>query len=252
MIAVALLHAGLLTMLAAVLSLLKPLRFLGIRTRRTATLLLPAGLLLAALGRALPAPELRVSVPQTRLDEYAPIYQFHEVHTTRVRASRERVYRAIREVTAREILLFRTLTWLRRFGRPGPESILNAPERIPLLEVALRTSFLQLAEEPNRETVVGTLVMAPAGWRPKARPTPADFQALDAPGFAKAAMNFVVEDAGPGVVVVTTETRVYATDPRTCRRFAAYWRLIYPGSALLRRMWLRAIRLRAEAPVANS
>ena len=33
-----------------------------------------------------------------------------------------------------------------------------------------------------------------------------------------------------------------------CRylRFALYWRVIYPGSALIRRMWLRALRLRAE------
>jgi len=34
------------------------------------------------------------------------------------------------------------------------------------------------------------------------------------------------------------------TAPRR-RRFAAYWRLIYPGSALIRRSWLRAIRQRA-------
>jgi len=30
-------------------------------------------------------------------------------------------------------------------------------------------------------------------------------------------------------------------------RFAAYWRVIYPGSALIRVMWLRAIKQRAEA-----
>ncbi len=29
-------------------------------------------------------------------------------------------------------------------------------------------------------------------------------------------------------------------------RFAIYWRVIYPGSALIRRMWLDAIRRRAE------
>ena len=63
--------------------------------------------------------------------------------------------------------------------------------------------------------------MAPAGWRPKVRPSHDDFQALKAPGCAKAAMNFRVEDAGPGLSLVTTETRVSATDLPTCRRFAA-------------------------------
>jgi len=31
----------------------------------------------------------------------------------------------------------------------------------------------------------------------------------------------------------------------TRRRFAGYWRIIYPGSALIRRMWLRAVARRA-------
>ena len=43
------------------------------------------------------------------------------------------------------------------------------------------------------------------------------------------------------------ETRVHATDAPTKRKFAAYWRTIYPGSALIRVMWLRAIRRRAES-----
>jgi hypothetical protein len=30
------------------------------------------------------------------------------------------------------------------------------------------------------------------------------------------------------------------------RRFAIYWRRIHPGSDIIRRMWLRAIKLRAE------
>jgi hypothetical protein len=39
---------------------------------------------------------------------------------------------------------------------------------------------------------------------------------------------------------------VAASDARAERRFAAYWRVIYPGSAWIRRMWLRAIKARAE------
>ena len=58
-------------------------------------------------------------------------------------------------------------------------------------------------------------------------------------------MNFVVTQDGASGSVVSTETRVYANSPSARRRFAAYWRVIYPGSAILRRMWLRAIQRRA-------
>ncbi len=95
---------------------------------------------------------------------------------------------------------------------------------------------------------MGTLVLAPAGTGLTPKPTAQWFKALDAPGFAKATMNFRLEDAGSQASVLTTETRVHATDAPTRRRFAAYWRVIYPGSSLIRRMWLRAIKLRAERP----
>jgi hypothetical protein len=208
--------------------------------------ILVAGLFLVAIGMTLPASETRIALPQSQLDQFMPLYQFSEFHSIRVAAPKEQVYKAIKQVTANEILFFQTLTWIRRFGRPGPESILHAPEQKPLLEVATRSGFLPLAEEPEHEIVIGTLVVAPPGWRPASEPTPQDFKALHAPGFALAAMNFRIEDAGPGVCLMTTETRVYATDAAASRRFARYWRVIYPGSALIRRMWLRAVKLRAE------
>ncbi len=183
----------------------------------------------------------------SELDRVTPSYQFHEVHSTIVRAAPERVYRAIKEVTAGEIFLFRALTWLRRLGRPGPESVLNAPDRRPLLEVATSTSFLTLADS-EREIVVGTVVVAPAG-TPCARPsTPAEFVALASrQGFALATMNFAIAPRPGGACLLSTETRVYATDDVSRRRFAAYWRLINLGSAFIRVMWLRAIKRRAEA-----
>ncbi len=247
MIGVVLVYVGLIAIFLGGVSLIKPPAFLKIRSRVHATFLLGAGLIVLGVGWALPAREVRVAVLRTQLDQFAPVYQFNEVHSVRVMAPKDRVYRAIKEVTADEILFFRTLTWLRRFGRPGPESILNAPERLPILEVATRTSFLLLAEEPEREIVFGTVVVAPPGFRPRGRPTPEDFKAVRQPGFALGTMNFLVEDAGPGVCVVTTETRVHATDAPARGKFARYWRVIYPGSALIRRMWLRAVKLRAEA-----
>jgi hypothetical protein len=179
-----------------------------------------------------------------RLDEFAPEHQFNEVHTIRVRAPRDRVYRAIQEVTAGEIALFRALTWVRRLGRKGKESILDPPPDEPVLAVATRTGFLLLADEPDQEIVVGTTVIVPAGaQRPR---TPEEFKHIEDPGFAKATMSFRIDDAGDGTSVVSTETRVYATDAEARRRFRRYWTLIRPGSGFLRRMWLRAIRRRAE------
>ncbi len=249
MLAVVLVYGGLMVIFLGAVSLVKPLALIGISTRLRGVCFFGLGLLIVGTGWILPAKEVRVAATRTQLDQFAPRYQFNEVHSIRVRAPKYRVYRAIQEVKASEILFFHTLIWIRRFGRPGPDSILNAPERKALLEVATRTTFLSLADEPEREIVVGTLVMAPVGWRLRNRPTPEGFKEIREPGFALATMNFLVEDAGPGACTVTTETRVYATDGPARRRFARYWRVIYPGSALIRRMWLRAIKRRAEAAV---
>jgi hypothetical protein len=178
------------------------------------------------------------------LEEFAPAYQFAEAHRIRVRAPADRIYRSIKEVTAGEITLFRALTWIRRFGRAGPESILNPPADEPVLEVALRTGFLLLADDPERELVLGIVVLVPPGVK---RPTtPEQFKELASRGVAKAVMNFRIEDPRDGVSLVSTETRVHATDASARRRFATYWTLIRPGSGFIRRMWLRAIKRRAE------
>ena len=108
-----------------------------------------------------------------------------------------------------------------------------------------------LSEDPGHELVLGTLVVKPRGARLSVPDDPAEtgrrFAALSAPGHAKAAMNFRIEPQPDGTCRLTTETRIFATDRDTARRFAVYWRLVHPGSALLRVTWLRAIAARAES-----
>src|SRR5207245_6375953 len=139
----------------------------------------------------------------SRLEEFAPAYQFNEIHRIRIRAPRSRIYRSIKEVTAGEITLFRALTWIRRFGRAGPESILNPPSDEPLLEVATRTGFLLLADDPEREVVFGTAVIAPG--RVNRPATPQQFKELAAPGVAQAVLNFRIDDAGGGTTLASPE-----------------------------------------------
>jgi len=62
-------------------------------------------------------------------------------------------------------------------------------------------------------------------------------------------MNFLVTSDERGGSIVSTETRVYVNDPSALRRFAVYWRVIHPGSDIIRRMWLRAIKRRAEGKI---
>jgi hypothetical protein len=204
-----------------------------------------AGVGLAAIGMLVPASETRASVPETRLDEFAPVWQFRELHSTVVAAPPARVFAAIKQVRADEILFFRMLTWIRRGGRRLPESILNAGDSTPIIDVATSTGFTRLAEDAPRELVIGTVVVSPPGARGAA--TPELFRKPMPPGFALATMNFLVTPDGAGGSRVSTETRVFATSDAARRRFAMYWRVIYPGSALIRRMWLRAIDRRARS-----
>jgi hypothetical protein len=240
-------YAGLLLVLAGLLSLVRPLRFLRIPSRRVALLVLLAGLALAPIGAWWPWPR-RHAGGATHLDAFLPDYQFTEFHETRVRARPQEVYRAVRAVTAGEIRTFRTLSWIRRGGaqpKHGRETILTPAWDKPILDVATRSGFVWLADDAPREALVGTVVCCSSRDRVS---NAAEFQALSRSGVAKAVMNFRIEDAGGGYTRVTTETRVLATDTRTRRHFGLYWALIYPGSSMIRYGWLEAIRRRAEGP----
>jgi hypothetical protein len=241
-------YAALAVMFLGCVCVVRPLRFMGIPSRPYGAAVASCGVAIFLIGVNLPAPEEKIAARTTMLDDFVPIYQFAEFHALRIKAPRGRVFAAICDLPSDEITFFRTLTWIRRFGRSEQRSILNPPPHEPILAVATRSGFMKLDEQPGYEVVLGTLAVAPPGWWPTKdkKPTPEDFKALRAPGFALGAINFRLEDAANGETVLTTETRVYATDASTRKKFAAYWRVIYPGSALIRVMWLRAIRRRAE------
>lgn len=240
-------YAGLILASIGAVSVAVPLKFLRIRTRRTGAVVAGIGAVVAFVGLLLPPPRPRHGKhPPSRIDGFLPEFQFSEFHRRRVDAACAQTFEAVRAVTAEEIPLFRLLTGIRnpgRFFRRQPDGILNPQAAAPILETALASGFFVLAEEESREIVLGTYLSRPAG---APRPSPGGFARLSAPGYVKATMNFRVEGRPDGDCDLTTETRVLATGPVAARRFAAYWRLIYPGSALIRRMWLLAIARRAE------
>jgi hypothetical protein len=174
------------------------------------------------------------------LDGVMPEYDVHEVHELWVPADPAAAYDAVLAVSASEVRLFGPLMRLRTFGRSG--RVFDATN--PLLEEMKRIGFVELGVRPGEEVVLGAIgrFWSPTGNRPRAAP---DFAAFDEPGFAKAAMNFIVAPADGGSRI-RTETRIVGTDPGATRRFRVYWAVIRLGSGAIRRSWLKAIRRRLE------
>ncbi len=180
------------------------------------------------------------------LDDIIPNYQTREHHTITIHAPPARVFRALHELTSREIWLTRPLFFLRSLparlrGKRGFARFDDAP----LLAQIARENFVLLGEA-DREIVLGTIGKF---WQSDGGMhrfhNAEEFVAFNAPGFAKAAINFQISESG-GATRLTTETRVVCTDDAARKNFSRYWRLIYPGSALIRVVWLRAIKQRAE------
>ncbi len=177
-----------------------------------------------------------------------PAYDVAEVHSAWVRASPERVFQALREVTPGEAPMFRFLTRIRALpnwvltGRP-----FVFDRRTPLLDQFLRAGFVLLADEPGRELVVGRIAQfwKLVGASSVSVRSAADFVAFDKPGYAKALLNFWLEREGVGTRL-RTETRVAATDAASRVKFSRYWLLVRLGSGLIRRGWLKAVRRAAE------
>ena len=214
--------------------------------RSQAFALVALGVALIVTGFLLPARESRIARVSSHLDEFMPAWQFNETHELRIAAPPVVVYEAIKRVRADQITLFRALTWIRRGGRATSEGILNPGSKDSIIAVATRSGFITLAEDPPREIVIGTVIAAPRGMHGRALTAEA-FKATLPPGVILAAMNFAVQPDGAGSLV-TTETRVFASSASARRRFSMYWRVIYPGSALIRRMWLRAIAKQTLPP----
>jgi hypothetical protein len=178
------------------------------------------------------------------LDEFLPDYDVNEVHSTRVAAPPDAVMAALRSLTASEVPLLVGLMAVRSL----PALLRGRRRRRPsgtILEGFVRGGFVALAERPHELVVgaVGRFWLASAEVR---HVSAADFAGFSEPGYAKAAFNMQAEAAPGGGTLLTTETRIQATDDHARRSFRRYWRVIYPGSAAIRRAWLRAIRRRAE------
>lgn len=193
------------------------------------------------------------------LDDFLPTYQINQVHQVKVQASPERIMRAIKELMPGELspvvrLLFALRALPERlFGKSG----LQFSGDGSFLEQMFANGFILLQEKADRELVFGFVAPGSIGrfWKRDTHSTalPGDAQTFDAfehPGFVKVAANFLIEQRQGGSALVSTDTRIQALSPQAHKSFGKYWLVIHPWSSLIRRLWLRAVKKRAERNMA--
>ena len=182
-----------------------------------------------------------------------PRFDTRSQHAIEVDAPAQRVFAAVEAVTVKDVRFLRELEFIRAVPGLAATGRLVVPKPDAPLVLSFTRGAVLLGARPPEEVLVGAIgrFWRLAGNEPVAFGSPEEFLAFTKPGFAKAVVGFRL-DPGGGEILVTTETRFVATDDATRRLMRHYWRIIRPGSNLIRTEWLRAIRRRAlRAPAAT-
>ena len=194
------------------------------------------------------------------LDELMPRYDVAERHRTIVRAAPETVYAALRTaelaggpVTA-ALLALRALPAAALAIARSPGGALaelrarragRARRRARLRDLE-RQGFRIVAERAPEELVLG---IRGRFWTPRGgicgEVSAETFGVGPDVDEALAGWSFTVRPLGDGTCELATETRVWCGIAAR-RKFRAYWLVVRPGSGLIRRAMLRAIRREAE------
>lgn len=154
------------------------------------------------------------------LDATLPEWDWHEVHSRVVAAHPKRALEALASTPIAAGRAARVLLSIRGLATDG--TIVDGLERI---------GFGERRRSPT-EIVLGA---CGAPWR-----LHAEMRDLGLPRrhTVLVACDFRAEALDDGLTRLSTETRIKAVDDHARRRFRAYWFLVGPCSALIRRAWL--------------
>ena len=180
----------------------------------------------------------------TLLDSFMPDYDIVERHHINVAAPAALTFAAAREQDLLHIPLVRLIFKARELvlGADPP----NRPQLRGLLAAAHELGWGVLAEQPDREIVMGAVTRPwEANVTFRAIP-PADFASFSEPGLVKIAWTLRADSRTAQTSVFWTETRAVATDEQARARFRRYWAFASTGIWLIRRVSLAALKRDAE------
>jgi len=177
------------------------------------------------------------------LDRFMPRFDVVERQRTFVRASAAVTLEAAKAMDLTRSGITRAIFKTRELvlGAAGGD----APPPSGLLADVQRLGWGVLAEQPDRELVVGSVTRP---WEPDVTfraIAPGDFAAFAEPDYVKIAWTLRADPIGDHASIFRTETRAVATDAEARRKFRLYWAAFSPGIFLIR--WLSLGPLRRDA-----
>ena len=178
------------------------------------------------------------------LDRFMPRYDIVERHRIAVAAPARVTVAAAREMNVRQSALARAIFLAR-------ERLLGAgrdERRLPtgLLDQVLSLGWRVLAEEPDREIVVGAVTKP---WEAEVTfrgLSPEAFDAFNEPDFVKIVWTLRADAIDDSHSIFRTETRAVATDAGAATKFRRYWAFLSPGICLIRQATLGPLKAEAE------
>ena len=179
-----------------------------------------------------------------RLDEIMPEYQFSERHSARIHAQPEQAMQALREATFGDMRSLITLLKIRGAVLRHPVRGFGDLQNKRILDAFLESGYLSGGSEHE-------IVIFGFGMRGRiAAPTCILCRSWQITG-NRVRSRWVLASwwnrLEKGGLQKSTRRRVCWRPGDTSRGMARYWRLIVPGSGLLRLQWLEGIRKRAES-----
>ena len=188
------------------------------------------------------SPHLKEARGGVLMDKYLPDFDVREYHEARVNAPAEEAYAVLRSLDLNRSgscgRCLRSAPCPAGCGLPVAAPPASPPSG-PFFDQVLALGWAVLEEVPGRELVAGAVTQP---WAPVVRfqgLPPAELAAFSAPGFTKIVWSIAAWPVEPGVTLLSTETRVLATDEASKRKFRRYWLVFGLGIRLIRRISLR-------------
>jgi hypothetical protein len=242
---------GAILIVVGIISLIFPLKFLFILNRTIAALVAFCGALISAVSLLWPVKTKNSPTNNQKIDGLLPDYAFNEFHEVHINTSPEKVKQTLQITGVKDIPAARLLMKIRGIADDDLDMSDRAAKNIACSDTFSTPDFNFFTVAPD-EYITVMVIKSSIITNKSSIPAPPEissleqFLAFNKTGYVKVAVNFRFISSDNNATILTTETRNKGITHKDSCIFGRYWRIIYPGSAIIRRVWLDTVKKRAE------